>query len=160
MKQKHQEVPQLYHCTHSWESVNPGKVVVDRWQDIDAGPVMRRLVCSLAVQSPLWTGGLTSTGYNPGPNVMRVYRDLAGPGYTSGLEKFPDDMRELAQENGWDGPWEITTLGELIEEVVKNQDTPLEYLSKVPQEEGARGKNLHFWTTGLNAWGKTGAKTR
>lgn len=61
---------------------------------------------------------------------------------------------------GWDVSWEITNWGNLIEEVVKNQDAPLEDLSEVPREEGAKGTNLYFWTTGLDAWGNTGAKTR
>lgn len=32
--------------------------------------------------------------------VMKVYRDPAGPGYPSGLEKMFDDMRDLAGDNG------------------------------------------------------------
>lgn len=59
--------------------------------------------------------------------------------------QIPDEMRDLAQDNGWDGPLEITTWGDLIKEAVKYPDASLEYLPGIPQEEEARGTHLYYW---------------
>lgn len=97
---------------------------------------------------------------NQVPLVLRVFRDPATPGYTTGLEKLPDDVREKAKENGWEGPWELTTWGKLIEEVVTDSSIQTEELPDVPKEEGARGTNLYYSVTGLDAWGSSGAKAK
>lgn len=94
------------------------------------------------------------------PLVLRVFRDPATPGYTSGMDELSDDVRELAQATGWEGPWELTTWGRLIGEVVSRTDVPLEDLPNVPREEGARGTNLYYYTTGIDAWGHSGAKSK
>ncbi|KAM3583198.1 uncharacterized protein V6R79_020085 [Siganus canaliculatus] len=94
------------------------------------------------------------------PLVLRVFRDPAMPGYTSGMDQLPDDVRELAQAEGWEGPWELTTWGKLIEEVINSEHVPLEDLADVPREEGARGTRLYYYTTGLDAWGHPGAKAK
>lgn len=94
------------------------------------------------------------------PLVVRVFRDPASPGYTSGMDELPEDARELAQVEGWEGPWELTTWGRLIEEVISRTDVPLEDLPDVPREEGARGTNLYYYTTGIDAWGHPGAKAK
>ncbi|KAE8278085.1 hypothetical protein D5F01_LYC23842 [Larimichthys crocea] len=97
---------------------------------------------------------------NQVPLVMRVFRDPAQPGYTTGLETLTDDDRQQAREKGWEGPWELTTWGKLIEEVVQSPNIPTEELPEVPREEGARGTNLYYFVTGLDAWGNSGAKAK
>ncbi|KAE8299792.1 hypothetical protein D5F01_LYC02210 [Larimichthys crocea] len=87
-------------------------------------------------------------------------RDPAQPGYTTGLEMLTDDDRQQAREKGWEGPWELTTWGRLIEEVVQSPSIPTEELPEVPREEGARGTNLYYFVTGLDAWGNSGAKAK
>ncbi|KAE8278063.1 hypothetical protein D5F01_LYC23878 [Larimichthys crocea] len=112
------------------------------------------LHCS-SCSSQLRTGRLLQV-----PLVMRVFRDPAQPGYTTGLETLMDDDRQQAREKGWEGPWELTTWGKLIEEVVQSPSIPTEELPEVPREEGARGTNLYYSVTGLDAWGNSGAKAK
>ncbi|GLD70798.1 uncharacterized protein AKAME5_002211700, partial [Lates japonicus] len=94
------------------------------------------------------------------PQVIRVYRDLTKPGYTTGMEKLGDEEREAAHEKGWEGPWELTTWGKLIGEVLKDPEAVLEYLPEVPREEGARTTSLHYTGTSLDAWGEPGARAK
>ncbi|KAE8281789.1 hypothetical protein D5F01_LYC19172 [Larimichthys crocea] len=103
---------------------------------------------------------LKKKGIQGVPLVMRVFRDPAQPGYTTGLETLTDDDRQQAREKGWEGPWELTTWGRLIEEVVQSPSIPTEELPEVPREEGARGTNLYYFVTGLDAWGNSGAKAK
>lgn len=44
--------------------------------------------------------------------------------------------------------------------MVKNPDLPSEELPEVPKEEGARGTNLYYCVTGIDAWGNSGAKAK
>lgn len=88
--------------------------------------------------------------------VLRVHQDPTRPDDTSGLELLPDDVKALTRNNGWEGPWELTTWGKLIKEVIDNPHIPLEDLPEVPREEGTRGMNLYYQTTGLDTWGNLG----
>ncbi|MEQ2309525.1 hypothetical protein AMECASPLE_039704, partial [Ameca splendens] len=64
------------------------------------------------------------------------------------------------QPSGWFGPWELTTWGQLILEVVANPDLPLEDLPDTPKERGARNTGLYYFTTSLDAWGSQGARPK
>lgn len=56
--------------------------------------------------------------------------------------------------------WELTTWGRLIDEVIKDPDTPPDYLPEVPKEKRARSTNLYYSVTGLDAWGRLGAVSK
>lgn len=92
--------------------------------------------------------------------LIRVYRKQDELGAGKGIEQLPDDERQLAQQGGWLGPWELTTWAKLVEEVMNSPDSVLEDLPKAPREEGIRGSKLYYFTTGLDAWACTSIKAK
>ncbi|MEQ2261971.1 hypothetical protein XENORESO_018984 [Xenotaenia resolanae] len=64
---------------------------------------------------------LTTTQY---PLVFRVYSDQGPEGVGTALEQRPDNEEQQAQPSAWFGPWELTTWGQLILDVVANPDLP------------------------------------
>ncbi|MEQ2223289.1 hypothetical protein ILYODFUR_035228 [Ilyodon furcidens] len=100
---------------------------------------------------------LTTTQH---PLVFRVYRDQGYEDVGTALEQPPDNEEQQAQPSGWFGPWELTTWGQLILEVVANPDLPLEDLPDTPKERGARCTRLNYFTTSLDAWGRNGARPK
>lgn len=92
--------------------------------------------------------------------VYRVFRDPAAPGYTTGMEHLFKDCQQITRENGWEGPWELTHWGRLTEEVLRTPNLQLEDLPKVTNEEGARGTNLHYRVTSLDAYRKWESKAK
>jgi len=88
---------------------------------------------------------------------FRVYRDPGSPGYTSGIERIPDFQKRAAAEGGWEGPWEMTTWGNLIMDVVRDPEVPMVKLPPVPKETGASTNSLLYIATSLDAWGNQAA---
>jgi len=84
---------------------------------------------------------------------FRVYRDPAAPGYTSGIERIPDSQKRVAAEGGWEGPWELTSWGDLIMEVVRVPEVRMVALPPVPKETRTRTNSLLYIATSLDAWG-------
>lgn len=92
--------------------------------------------------------------------VFRVYQDPTETNSTDGLDQLPEEVREKAQKEGWEGPWELMTWAQLIAEVIQNQDLTLVDLPDIPREVGARKTNLHHYTTSLDAWGAQAARPK
>jgi len=89
---------------------------------------------------------------------FRVYRDPESPGYTSGIDLIPDYQKRAAAEGGWEGPWELTTWGSLIIEVVRDPEIPMITLPPVPKETGYSTNSLMYVATALDAWGNRAAQ--
>jgi len=64
-----------------------------------------------------------------------VYRDPAAPGYTSGIERIPDFQKKAAAEGGWEEPWELTSWGDLIMEVVRAPKVRTVALPRYPKKQ-------------------------
>jgi len=91
---------------------------------------------------------------------FRVYRDPVAPGYTSGIEWVPDIQKKAAAEGGWQGPWELTSWGDLIMEVARASEVQMVTLAPVPKETGIRTNSLLYIATNLDAWGSHAAQPR
>jgi len=90
---------------------------------------------------------------------FRVYRDPESPGYTSGMDLIPDYQKRAAAEGGWEGPWELTTWGSLIMEVVRDPEVLMVALPPVPKETGYSTNSLYCILC-LDAWGNRAAQPR
>ncbi|KAK9517555.1 hypothetical protein VZT92_022917 [Zoarces viviparus] len=66
----------------------------------------------------------------------------------------------MAINQGWMGPWELTSWSRLIEDVFCDSTVPIHDLAPVPVEAGARGTNLLYSITALDASGHTGVRTK
>ncbi|MEQ2285644.1 hypothetical protein AMECASPLE_034006, partial [Ameca splendens] len=100
---------------------------------------------------------LTTTQY---PLVFRVFRDRGLEGVGMALGQIPNNEEHQEQPHGWLGPWELTTWGQLILEVIADPNLPLEDLPDTPKEHGARQTGLYYYTTSLDAWGSQGARPK
>lgn len=78
----------------------------------------------------------------------------------TGLEALPDEVRNAAPREGWDGPWELFTWRRFIEKVIKDQSVPVIDLPEFSREKGTHTTNLDYYSTSLDAWGSQGVCDR
>lgn len=60
----------------------------------------------------------------------------------------------------WEGPWELTTWGRLIKEVIDRPDLEMRDIKPVPKEEGVRGTNFYYSTNAIDGWASSGERAK
>ena len=105
-----------------------------------------------------WGGPAQPLGTIRYPLTIRVYR--SPPVEPVDLSVPPPYTGEMVRKSDWEGPWELTTWGNLVREVINNPEIPFMDLPPVPQEEGSRETTLYYCATALDAWASNGARAK
>lgn len=86
------------------------------------------------------------------PVLFRVYRDPMATDYKEKPEEWTDSMNKEAIRNRWMGPWELTTWGKLIEEVIRNPQIRLQEGTGVPEEGSTQIKSVCLHHRPTHTW--------